>query len=108
MCAVHKIVVLVCDIVMPQKSGSDSELCPKIENQKSCKLEKLMLKLTKEAIGEVPQGALNKIFLNQGFSKKKLNTLLGFLMPKPPWSSDISLHTTFTEKLELPITLLKA
>lgn len=31
------------------KPESDSELCPKIENHKSCKVDKLTLKLTKEA-----------------------------------------------------------
>lgn len=80
--AVNKIVVLVCDMVMPQKSGSDSELCPEIENQKSCKLEKMMLKLTKEAIGEVPQGALNKvIFIKDSQRKSEI-----FCWPKPLWS----------------------
>lgn len=31
------------------KPGSDSELCPKIENQKSCKVDELMSKLINKA-----------------------------------------------------------
>lgn len=31
------------------KPGSDSEICPKIENQKSSKIDKLMSKLAEEA-----------------------------------------------------------
>lgn len=67
------------------KWGSDSELCPKIENQKSCKVHNLMLRLTKEAMEKSTKSSKQDYFY-QGFSKKKWNILFDLLLPKPLWS----------------------